>query len=103
MWAAGRRELLTFVVVEVVSAAALAGLVLLGQSVLSGVLEADRAGGGWSGFLPQLIALAAVSTLLSVTQAVAGRQQQLLSELTARHAQARILDVACAVELAAFD
>lgn len=39
----------------------------------------------------------------SVGQAVAQRRHQLLGELASRHAQARIHDVACAVELGAFD
>jgi hypothetical protein len=56
MWAAGRRELLTVVAAEALSAVALAATVLLDREVLAGVLAADRAGGGWSGFLPALVA-----------------------------------------------
>jgi ATP-binding cassette subfamily B protein len=103
LWAAGRRELATLVALEALAAAGIAALVLLGQDALSGVLAADRTGGGWSGFLPQVAALAVVSTLLTVGHVVVSREQQLLTELTGRHAQARIHDVACAVELAAFD
>jgi len=52
IWAAGRRELTILVAVEALSALGIAVVVLLGRDVRSGVLEADRTGGGWSGFLP---------------------------------------------------
>jgi ATP-binding cassette, subfamily B, bacterial len=103
VWAAGRRQLATVIALEAFAAIGLAGLVLLGQSVLAGVLDADRTDAGWSDLLPQLVALAVLSTALSVGQALVGRQHQLLAELTSRHAQAQILDVACAVDLDAFD
>jgi ATP-binding cassette subfamily B protein len=103
VWAAGPRQLATLVVVEALSSAGVAAAVLLGGQVVSGVLEADRTGGGWSDFIVPLVALAAVSTLLTIAGALTSRQQQLLTELTGRHAQARIHDVACTVELAAFD
>ena len=41
--------------------------------------------------------------MLTIAGAFASRQQQLLSELAGRHTRARIHDVACTVELAAFD
>jgi ATP-binding cassette, subfamily B, bacterial len=89
--------------IEALGAAGLAGLVLLGQGLLSEVLTADRTGGGWSDLVPNLVALAVLPTVLTVGQALVGRQHQLLAELATRHAQARILDVACAVDLAMFD
>src|SRR3954447_6916440 len=102
-WAAGRRRLVTVLVLEALAAVGLAALVLLGQEVLTGVLAADRDGTGWSGLVPDLVALAVLSTALTVGQSFVMREHQLLSELTSRHAQARILDVACGVELRAFD
>jgi hypothetical protein len=75
IWAAGRREFVTVLLVEALAAAGLAGLVLLGREVLQGVLAADSDGTGWSGLVPELAALAALSTVLAVTQALVGRQQ----------------------------
>jgi ABC-type multidrug transport system fused ATPase/permease subunit len=103
MWAAGPRELATAVGIELASAVGLAAAVLLGRDVLDGLLQADRTDAGWAGFLPELIALAALSIVLTVAQAFVGRAHQMLMELTTREAQARILDVTSAVELAAFD
>jgi ABC-type multidrug transport system fused ATPase/permease subunit len=102
-WAAGRRELLTVLVLEALAAVGLAALVLLGRDVLTGVLDADRDGTGWESLVPDIVALGVLSTLLTVGQAFVNREHQLLGELTAGHAQARILDIACAVELSAFD
>jgi hypothetical protein len=103
MWAAGPRELATVVSVELVSALGLAVAVLLGRDVLEALVDAERTGAGWDAFLPELVALAVLSIVLTVAQALVGRQHQMLMELTTHEAQARILDVTADVELAAFD
>jgi ATP-binding cassette subfamily B protein len=103
MWAAGPRELATVAGVELVSAVGLAVAVLLGRDVLEALVQADQTGAGWKSFLPELVALAVLSILLTVAQALVGRQHQMLMELTTHEAQARILDVTAAVELAAYD
>jgi ATP-binding cassette subfamily B protein len=103
MWAAGPRELATVAGVELVSAVGLAVAVLLGRDVLEALVQAEQTGAGWESFLPELVALAVLSILLTVAQALVGRQHQMLMELTTHEAQARILDVTAAVELAAYD
>jgi ATP-binding cassette subfamily B protein len=103
MWAAGPRELATVAGVELVSAIGLAVAVLLGRDVLEALVQAEQTGAGWESFLPELVALAVLSVLLTVAQALVGRQHQMLMELTTHEAQARILDVTAAVELAAYD
>jgi ATP-binding cassette subfamily B protein len=103
MWAAGPRELATVAGVELVSAVGLAVAVLLGRDVLEALVQAEQTGAGWESFLPELVALAVLSVLLTVAQALVGRQHQMLMELTTHEAQARILDVTAAVELAAYD
>lgn len=103
MWAAARRELLVAVAALVVQSAATVGLVLLGERLLAAILGADRAGGGLGDLVGPAAALLVVSAASSAAGAVAEAQQQLMTELTGRHAQARVLDVACAVELEAFD
>jgi ATP-binding cassette subfamily B protein len=103
MWAAGPRELATAVGVELAGAIGLGVAVLLGRDVLEGLVEADRTGAGWDSFAPALVALAVLSIVLTLAQALVGRQHQMLMELTTHEAQARILDVTAAVELAAYD
>jgi ATP-binding cassette, subfamily B, bacterial len=101
--AAGRRELTVMLAMEVATAVLLGVGVLLGRDVLQAVLDTDRSGSGWRHVLPSLAGLAAVSVATTVANAIARRQDQMLSELVERHAQARILDVTCSAELAAFD
>jgi ABC-type multidrug transport system fused ATPase/permease subunit len=101
--AAGRRQLILMLAMEVASAVLLGIGVLLARDVLQAVLDADRSGSGWRDVLPSLAGLAAVSVATTVASAVARRQDQMLSELVSRHAWARILDVTCSAELAAFD
>jgi ATP-binding cassette subfamily B protein len=101
--AAGRRQLVVMLAMEAATAVLLGVGVLLGRDVLQAVLDADHAGSGWRDVLPSLAGLAAVSVATTVASAVARRQDQMLSELVERHAQAGILDVTCSAELAAFD
>src|SRR5919197_375849 len=101
--AAGRRELALLLAMEVATALLLAVGVLLGREVLQAVLDAERSGEGWRHVLPSLAGVAGVSVATTVAGAVARRQDQMLSELVGRHAQARILDVTCSAELARFD
>ncbi len=52
---------------------------------------------------PSAALLGVITAVLGVVAAVQREQQRLLAELTSQYAQGRILDVTCAVELAAFD
>jgi ATP-binding cassette subfamily B protein len=101
--AAGRRQLVVMLAMELATAVLLAVGVLLARDVLQAVLDADRSRSGWRDVLPSLAGLAVVSMATTVASAVARRQDQMLSELVSRHAWARILDVTCSAELAAFD
>jgi ATP-binding cassette subfamily B protein len=101
--AAGRRQLIVMLAMEAASAVLLGIGVLLARDVLQAVLDADKAGSGWRDVLPSLAGLAAVSVATTVASAIARRQDQMLAELVSRHAWARILDVTCSAELAAFD
>jgi ATP-binding cassette, subfamily B, bacterial len=101
--AAGRRQLTIMLAMEAASAVLLGVGVLLGRDVLQAVLDADRTSAGWEHVLPSLAGLAAVSVATTAAGAIARRQDQMLSELVGRHTWARILDVTCSAELAAFD
>jgi ABC-type multidrug transport system fused ATPase/permease subunit len=101
--AAGRRQLVVMLAMEAATAVLLGIGVLLARDVLQAVLDADQAGSGWQDVLPSLVGLAVVSVATTVASAIARRQDQMLAELVSRHAWARILDVTCTAELAAFD
>jgi ATP-binding cassette subfamily B protein len=103
VWAAGRREALIAAAMQLVAGVGVGALVLLGKHVLDGAFAADHAGRGLGDVLPTVAMLGVLTALLGFAAAVAREQEELLAELTTRYAQARILDVACAVELAAFD
>ena len=103
VWAAGRRQAALALALQVVGGLGTAAMVLVGQRALSGLLAADRSGGGLGDFLPSAAALAGLTVALGVAAAIRREQEELLAELTTRHVQSETLDVACAVELAAFD
>src|SRR4051812_50138573 len=60
-WSAGRRELVTVVVLEALAAVGVAALVLLGRDVLPGGLAGDRQDTGGGGLVPDPLAPAAPS------------------------------------------
>ena len=115
-WHAGRRELITMAVLEVLSGVGVAAEVVVGRRVLAAILATQHVGsgsvgvgtsaglgGGWHGVWPSAVLLGIITALLGLAGAVLREQERMLSELTQRYAQDRILDVTCAVELAAFD
>ncbi len=103
-WRAGRRELITMAVLEVLSGVGVAVEVLVGRRVLEAVLSTQHpSSSGLAGVWPSAVLLGVITALLGLAGVVLREQQRMLSELTSRYAQDRILDVTCAVELAAFD
>jgi ATP-binding cassette subfamily B protein len=106
-WHAGRRELTTMAVLELLSGVGVAAEVVVGRRVLEAILATQHAGAGagagLAGVWPSAVLLGVITALLGLAGAVLREQQRMLSELTQRYAQDRILDVTCAVELAAFD
>ncbi|MDP8970938.1 MAG: ABC transporter ATP-binding protein/permease, partial [Actinomycetota bacterium] len=103
VWAAGRRHLVGAAALKALNGAGVAVLVLGGGDLLAGVLTADRTGAAFSAVGPELVALIAVTAVMGFLAAVGQQLQDVLGELTARHAQERIVEVTCAVELEAFE
>jgi ATP-binding cassette subfamily B protein len=107
-WHAGRRELIIMGVLELVSGIGVAAEVVVGRRVLAAVLatehtSAGQASPGLSSVWPSAVTLGIITAVLGLAGVIIREQQRTLSELTSRYAQDRILDVTCAVELAAFD
>jgi ATP-binding cassette, subfamily B, bacterial len=103
VWAAGRRELLIVLAAKAVNGIGLAVVLLLGKQVLDGVIAAGRGGAGAGQVLPTLLLLTVVMAGLSCLSAVGREHREILTELASRYAQSQIIDVACAVELEAYE
>ncbi len=99
---AARREFVSSVTLQMLAGAAVAAQLLLGRRVLDAVLS-SRSGGGFRGILPELIALAVVSALVSFANMARTEQERLITELTSRHAVSQVLEVATAVGLLAYE
>src|SRR5215469_8157108 len=102
-WHAGRRELVTMTALELMSGIGVAAEVVVGRRVLQAILATQHTSAGLARVWPSFAFLAAITAVLGMAGVVLREQQRMLSELTSRYAQDRILDVTCAVELAAFD
>jgi ATP-binding cassette, subfamily B, bacterial len=103
MWAAGRWQLASTIALQVLSGLGLLAAVVLGRDLVDAILAADRTGGTLSDVLPDALGLAALLALLGLGTAAQQAQRQLLSQLVMRYAQGRILDIACRVELDAYE
>jgi ATP-binding cassette, subfamily B, bacterial len=112
-WHAGRRELITMAALELLSGIGVAAELVVGRRVLAAVLAAAPTTTVHLTTVPPAAGLAsvwvsaaifgAITALLGLAGVVLREQQRMLSELTPRYAQDRILDVTCAAGLAAFD
>jgi ATP-binding cassette, subfamily B, bacterial len=103
VWRAGRRELITMTGLEVLTGIGVAAEVVVGRRVLEAILATQHASAGVGSVWPSFALLAAITAVLGIAGVVLREQQRILTELVSRDAQDRILDVTCAVELAAFD
>jgi ATP-binding cassette subfamily B protein len=103
VWHAARRELITMVALEVLTGIGVAAEVVVGRHVAEAVLKTQRSGAGLAAVWPSAVTLAVITAVLGLAGIVVRETQRMMTELTQRHAQDRILDVTCTVDLAAFD
>ncbi len=103
VWRAASRELSWAIALQVVAGLGVVVQLLVGRHVLETILTADRLDREASSVVPGLVALLAVTAVLSFAAAARNHLQTLLTELTSRHAQGRILDIAAVVDLEAFE
>jgi ATP-binding cassette, subfamily B, bacterial len=94
VWAASPRELLVVLAIKAVNGAGLAVVLLLGRDVVVAVGAAGRSGAGAGEVLPKLLLLTAVTAGLAFLAAIGREASEILAELTSRHAQAQIVEVA---------
>ncbi|MGH9281596.1 MAG: ABC transporter ATP-binding protein, partial [Acidimicrobiales bacterium] len=91
------------IALQVDSALGVVAQVLVGRHVLETILTADRLDRAASSVVPGLVALLGVTSVLHFAAAARNHLQTLLTELTLRYSQGRILDVAAVVDLEAFE
>lgn len=103
VWAAGRRQYLVVTLLQLLIGIGALAQLLIGKEVLQRLFAASQAGGTFSSVLPSLAALVVLTVLLSFAAAVQVEQNRILGELVARTAYDRVLDVAEAIELEAFE
>jgi ATP-binding cassette subfamily B protein len=99
LWDAGRRDLLVSSSLQLFGAAGIAVQLLIGRRALDTLLGAQSI----SETIPWVVAVGGVTALLTFASAVQRERQQILGELAARQVEQRLLDVAAAVELEAFE
>ena len=107
-WRAGRRELITIAALEVLAGVGVAAEVVVGRRVAEALLVTTQHAGsgssaGLSSVWPSAVLFGVITAVLGLAGVILREQQRILTELTTRYAQDRILDVTCAVDLAAFD
>jgi ATP-binding cassette, subfamily B, bacterial len=103
VWAAARHDFLLSTAMQLVGGLGVAVQLLLGQRALQTLLNASRGGGSLADVVPWAIAVAVIAALLFSASAVQRERQQILGELVSRHIEERVLDVAAAVPLEAFE
>lgn len=102
VWSAGRGLLVTLTVLQLLSAAALAGSVLAVQAVLNAIL-ALGGGRGIDTVVGPILVFAALTAFTAIASAVDGQLQRVLGELVIRRMWHRMLTVATGVDLQQFE
>jgi len=102
-WTAGPDEVATIAVVQLLSVAGVTAQVLIARALLAHVLRAGRAGATLAALTAPVIALAAITAVLGVTQAIAANRQRVLAERCSHYGENGVLAVVATAPLAAFD
>ena len=102
VWAAARRELVMTVGLQAFSSIGLAAEVLVARKLLGAFLKIGQ-GGGTGPILPWLIVLVVATALIAFANTGSAELQRVLGELVSRHATGKVLEVAVAADLLAFE
>jgi ATP-binding cassette, subfamily B, bacterial len=102
-WRAGRRELITIAALEVLCGVGVAAEVVVGRRVAEALLVTQDSSASLDSVWPSAVLFGVITAVLGLAGVILREQQRILTELTTRYAQDRILDVTCAVDLASFD
>ena len=100
LWAAARRPFALSASLQALAGLAIAAQVLLGRHLLDRLLSE---GASFADLLPALVAFVAVMAFVVFANVGRVEQQRLLSELVARHATDKVLEVAASAPLIAYE
>ncbi len=100
---AGRRTFDAVVAIQLLSGVAVGAQILVARYVLDEVLAAQDEGAGIGAVAPSLLLLVGITTLVALATAAQRELSSLLAEVVSRDATGRILDVAAAVDLEAYE
>jgi ATP-binding cassette subfamily B protein len=102
VWSAARRELLLSFALQALSSLALAVQVLVARRLLSAFLQLGHHGSTNAIVMP-LVMISVAIAFVAFAGLASNELQRVLSELVGRHAMGRVLDVAVAADLLAFE
>jgi ATP-binding cassette subfamily B protein len=103
VWRASRQDLLITVSLQLVSGIGLAVQLLAARRLLAVIVSTSGHHPSLGKVLPDLALVGAVFAVVSAANVVQGERTSLLSELVSREASKDILDVACVVDLEAYE
>jgi ATP-binding cassette subfamily B protein len=103
VWAAGRRELVAILAMDVLQALALFLLIFQLQKLITGLIVSSRGGNNTSRLVTTLLLFAGANLLVLVAQAVISNRRPLLSERTSMYVCGEVIAVASLAELGDFD
>jgi ABC-type multidrug transport system fused ATPase/permease subunit len=103
LWRAAPGLVLLLAGLELLSAAAGAGSLLVVRDLVTRLLAADSAHAGFGAVVPELVVLAAVLSVTGLASSVQNSIRMLLSERVNWVTSEKVLDVSTAAELEAFD
>jgi len=102
VWSAAKRELVVTLGLQVLSSLALAAEVLVARKLLAVFLGLGHGASASAVAIP-LVAITAAMALSSFASTASTELQRVLGELVAKHAAGKVLDVAVAADLLAFE
>ena len=103
LWDAGPVEFVTSSALHVLNGIGVGAQLLIGKDVLTAFLAANKTGRGMEEALPQLLALMMITAAMKVASSLQSYQQQKLTTKVGRRTMDQVIEVACAVDLAAFE
>lgn len=103
VWSSGPREFLATAGLQILNGLALVIQLLLVQRLLGDILAGQRRGAGFRPVVIDLAILGGAFLVTSFSSSIQNELQRILSELVNRQTAARVLDVAIAAPLAAFE